>query len=109
METLASPLYYLLVIIFVGILFKRWIVTSATLPYPPGPKPRLITGNARDLPTVYPWLTYSRWAKQYGGVYHIREYHRHIIIVNTVKDAIALFEKRSQIYSDRPASTMVEL
>ncbi|GLB43502.1 putative cytochrome p450 [Lyophyllum shimeji] len=109
MESLVPSLFCLLVAVFVGVLFKRWGLTSSALPYPPGPKPRLISGNAHDLPKAHAWLTYTRWANQYGGVYHIREYHQHIIVVNTLKDAIALFDRRSQIYSDRPTSTMVEL
>ncbi|KAF5384919.1 hypothetical protein D9615_001120 [Tricholomella constricta] len=99
----------LIIIVLVGILVRRWQKSSARLPYPPGPEPSLISGNARDLPAEKPWLTYSRWAKQYGSVFHLREYHQHIIVVNSLKDAMALFEKRSRIYSDRPAVTMVDL
>jgi len=69
----------------------------------------MLSGNARDLPRVQPWLTYTLWAKQYGSVVHIREYSQHTVLVNSLKDAIALFEKRSQIYSDRPVMTMIEL
>lgn len=34
---------------------------------------------------------------------------RSIVIVCSVKAAIALFDKKSHIYSDRPTSVMVEL
>jgi hypothetical protein len=42
---------------------KGW----SQLPFPPGPKPRFITGNLRDIPTELPWLTYTEWGKQYGA------------------------------------------
>lgn len=32
----------------------------------PGPKPRLLVGNALDLPTVTPWRTYHEWRQLYG-------------------------------------------
>lgn len=36
------------------------------LPFPPGPRKRFLIGNLLDLPTSYEWLTYTKWAKQYG-------------------------------------------
>lgn len=45
---------------------KRCFSQLHSLPYPPGPKPRPFIGNARDIPTTKPWLTYANWAKQYG-------------------------------------------
>ncbi|KAF8079096.1 cytochrome P450 [Lyophyllum atratum] len=109
MDHLVSRLSGLLVIVSIGFVVKRWFSVSTRPPYPPGPQPRWISGNSHELPTTRPWLTYSRWAKQYGSVFHFREYHQHVIVVNSLKDAVALFEKRSQIYSDRPAMTMVKL
>jgi hypothetical protein len=35
-------------------------------PLPPGPPKRLLIGNLLDLPTSFEWLTYTKWAKQYG-------------------------------------------
>ncbi|KAF5385247.1 hypothetical protein D9615_001133 [Tricholomella constricta] len=99
----------LVIIVLVGVVARRWRMSSARYPYPPGPKPTPILGNARDIPTFKSWLTYSRWARQYGDVFHVREYHQHIIVINSLKDAIALFEKRSRIYSDRPVLAIVNL
>ncbi|KAG6877262.1 hypothetical protein C0993_009031 [Termitomyces sp. T159_Od127] len=79
------------------------------LPYPPGPAPSPISGNFWGLPTKFPWLKYAEWAKQYGNLIHLKAFTNHIVVVNNVDDATALFEKRSRIYSNRPRSTMVEL
>ncbi|KAJ7688801.1 cytochrome P450 [Mycena olivaceomarginata] len=78
-------------------------------PFPPGPPPRLLVENFRDLPTKLPWLTYTEWGLQYGNLVHANSLGQHILIVNSVKTANDLFEKRSHIYSDRPVVPMIEL
>ncbi|KAJ6466258.1 cytochrome P450 [Mycena sanguinolenta] len=55
------------------------------LPFPPGPPPYALIGNFLDLPKELPWLTYTKWGMQYG---------QHIVVVNSVKTAVELFEKR---------------
>ncbi|KAH0591543.1 hypothetical protein H2248_001601 [Termitomyces sp. 'cryptogamus'] len=109
MGELLSHIYLLpLAAAFIIFLFRKW-QSSSRAPYPPGPKPSLISGNASELPTVLPWLKYSEWAKEYGDIVHVRAYNQHIVVLNELQDANALFEKRSRIYSDRPEVTMVPL
>ncbi|KAJ7505253.1 cytochrome P450 [Mycena galericulata] len=79
------------------------------LPFPPGPKPRFLSGNLHDIPTKLPWLTYTEWKQRYGDIVHARIFGQHIIFVNSRKIAADLFDKRSHIYSDRPAAPMTEL
>ncbi|KAF7346377.1 O-methylsterigmatocystin oxidoreductase [Mycena sanguinolenta] len=79
-------------------------------PFPPGPAPYPLVGNFRDLPTKLPWLTYTEWGRKYGSdVVHASALGQHVVVVNSVKAANELFEKRSYIYSDRPVVTMIEL
>ncbi|KAG6841199.1 hypothetical protein C0991_000996, partial [Blastosporella zonata] len=96
-------------VVSVILLFKWWYSGSSKPPYPPGPRPSLISGNSKDLTMTLPWLKYTELAKQYGNIVHLRNYNEHIVIVNTLEDAIALFEKRSRVYSDRPAVLMIEM
>ncbi|KAF7346382.1 O-methylsterigmatocystin oxidoreductase [Mycena sanguinolenta] len=80
------------------------------LPFPPGPTPYPLIGNLRDLPTTLSWLTYVKWGRQYGSdVVHASALGQHIVVVNSIKAAVELFEKRSHIHSDRPVITMIEL
>ncbi|KAJ7259504.1 hypothetical protein B0H12DRAFT_414977 [Mycena haematopus] len=80
------------------------------LPFPPGPSPHPLVGDFHDLPTKLPWLTYRDWGVQYGSdILHASALGQHIVVVNSVKAAVELFEKRSHIHSDRPVITMVEL
>jgi len=38
--------------------------------YPPGPPPSgFVTGHMKDIPDKKPWVTYNKWAKEYGFVY----------------------------------------
>ncbi|KAG6918162.1 hypothetical protein DXG01_016147 [Tephrocybe rancida] len=109
---MSGPLLLLIYVIAslpVVLVFKWWYTLSSRLPYPPGPKPSLIAGNSAGVATTLPWLKYTEWAKQYGDIVHFRIFNEHVVVVNTVKDAIAMFDKRSRIYSDRPEMIMIEL
>ncbi|KAF7357541.1 O-methylsterigmatocystin oxidoreductase [Mycena sanguinolenta] len=88
-------------------VFRAW--QRGHLPFPPGPPPRALIGNFLDLPTKLPWLTYTKWGNQYGDLVHVSAPGQHVVVVNSVKTAAELFEKRSHIYSDRPVLTMIEL
>ncbi|KAJ8091253.1 hypothetical protein PM082_024522 [Marasmius tenuissimus] len=93
--------------------------------YPPGPPPSgFITGNMKDIPDKKPWVTYNKWAKEYGLVYlysrvvgktltvvviiitgdivHLEALGDHLILLNNLEAANELLEKRSRIYSSRP-------
>ncbi|KAF7348404.1 hypothetical protein MSAN_01794400 [Mycena sanguinolenta] len=91
----------------VGVL-KRWKATSR-LPFPPGPRPKFLVGNLFDIPTEMPWITYTEWGKQYGDVVHAQVFGQHILILNSIKAATELLEKRAILYSDRSTMPMIPL
>ncbi|KAF9480794.1 cytochrome P450 [Pholiota conissans] len=109
--------YYLLPLAGVSIAivykaFLRWKFPLRNLPYPPGPPERsFFAGNAADLPATKSWLTYTKLAKKYGmyNVLHFRTYQQHTIVVNSYEANVEFFEKRSNIYSDRPDIPMVNM
>ncbi|KAL0569129.1 hypothetical protein V5O48_012842 [Marasmius crinis-equi] len=79
-------------------------------PYPPGPPPRLLTGNLYDVPKSKPWKTYHEWSKAYGsGLVHYQVNSKHTVIINSKELSDRMLEKRSRIYSDRPYIPMVDL
>ncbi|KAF7346529.1 hypothetical protein MSAN_01881000 [Mycena sanguinolenta] len=90
-----------------GLLQRR--KATSRLPFPPGPKPRFLVGNLFDIPTKMPWITYAEWGKQYGDIMHAQVFGQHILILNSVKAATELLEKRAAIYSDRPRIPMISL
>ncbi|KAI0335310.1 cytochrome P450 [Cubamyces sp. BRFM 1775] len=79
------------------------------LPLPPGPKRRPIVGNALDIPLSKQWLTFQRWAEEYGDIFSISLLGQPVIVLNSVKTAKDLLDRRSAIYSDRFKSTVVRL
>ncbi|KAG2135247.1 cytochrome P450 [Suillus clintonianus] len=75
-------------------------------PYPPGPRGWPLLGNILDMPHIKPWLTFAEWGKKYGDVSHIEVLGRHIIVLNSVKTAMEMLDKKSTLYSDRPVLPM---
>ncbi|KAJ7212055.1 cytochrome P450 [Mycena pura] len=86
-----------------------WASRANLLPFPPGPSSLPIIGAFRQLPTKHPWLTYADWGRQYGPLVHACAFGQHIIVVNSLKVATELFEKRSRVYSSRPDVPMLKL
>ncbi|KAF7374507.1 O-methylsterigmatocystin oxidoreductase [Mycena sanguinolenta] len=79
-------------------------------PFPPGPSPYPLVENFWDIPTKLPWLTYTKWGHQYSSdIVHASALGQHFVVVNSVKAAAELFEKRAHLYSGRPVLTMIEL
>ncbi|KAG0702303.1 cytochrome P450 [Suillus ampliporus] len=87
-------------------LVKRALTKKNPAPYPPGPPGWPLVGNVADMPHIKPWLTFAEWGKRYGDLSHIEILGQHIIVVNSVKTAIDMLDKKSAVYSDRPVFPM---
>ncbi|OJA17138.1 hypothetical protein AZE42_05090 [Rhizopogon vesiculosus] len=72
------------------------------LPLPPGPRRLPLLGNALQLDTKRPWLTYTAWGKTYGKLVYTRLLGIDMVVINSETVARELLDKRSAIYSDRP-------
>ncbi|TDL20292.1 hypothetical protein BD410DRAFT_375851 [Rickenella mellea] len=98
--------FYVLATLGIFVLYLRNRFKHA-YPLPPGPPRLSIIGNFRDMPTKFQWLTYHKWAKQYGDIVHVNIFGQSIVIVNSYDIAFDLFERRSSNYSDRPNMVML--
>ncbi|KAG0699881.1 cytochrome P450 [Suillus ampliporus] len=87
-------------------LVKRALTKKNPAPYPPGPSGWPLVGNVTDMPHIKPWLTFAEWGKRYGDLSHIEILGQHIIVVNSVKTAMDMMDKKSSVYSDRPVFPM---
>lgn len=56
---------YLVTVLLASIGLLVW-KGSSSIPTFPGPRPIPILGNALQMPKTRPWLTFAKWAKEYG-------------------------------------------
>lgn len=95
-----APIASIVVLLAYAILFigRR----ESTLP--PGPPTVPILGNLHLIPTKGSYLTFTKWAKQYGGIYSLKLGPATAIVLTDRKHVKQLIDKRGSIYSDRPHS-----
>ncbi|KAF8992809.1 cytochrome P450 [Hymenopellis radicata] len=89
-------------------VFAGWRVITGKPRLPPGPRGLPLIGNLFDLATEFEWITFSKWADQWGPLVSASTLGTHIIVVSTYKKAVAMLENRDKsiMYSDRPHVTM---
>ncbi|KAF8985056.1 hypothetical protein BDQ17DRAFT_1260390 [Cyathus striatus] len=109
---MSSIISAVLTLLALAILYRILQSNSSNpinIPYPPSPKGIFLTQNLLDIPKPRAWFTYTSWKKQYGNLIFLRVLGQNILVLHSRKDAIALFEKRSRIYSDRPQFPAVDM
>ncbi|KAF9015058.1 cytochrome P450 [Cyathus striatus] len=97
-----------LLLVATPIAYSLWrkYASRAGVPLPPGPKGYPLIGNIYDMPHEYPWLKYMEWSKQYGDIIYMNMFGTDTIVLNSLKAASDLLEKRSGSYADRPDMVM---
>jgi len=93
---------YLLLSVLAATYSLRLFFKTRSRPLPPGPTGYPLIGNAFGVPHHHAWATYADWAKQYGDVISYQSFGHTTIILNSLKSATELLDKRSANYSDRP-------
>lgn len=120
----------LAIFVFQGRLREKRRRNPRGLPLPPGPKGYPLLGSALDIPSQRPWLTYTKWRKDYGASTFLRLFHvdmvliyilfsgdvvyaealgKPMLILNSFSVIHELLEKRSSNFSHRPVFPVVEL
>ncbi|KAG0709796.1 cytochrome P450 [Suillus ampliporus] len=107
MLTLTSVTWLDLCLTGVGVYLVKHVFSKKNpAPYPPGPPGWPLVGNVTDIPHVRPWLTFAEWGKKYGDISHVEVLGQHIVVLNSVKVAMEMLDKKSSMYSDRPVLPM---
>ncbi|KAG2366933.1 cytochrome P450 [Suillus spraguei] len=90
----------------IGAYLVKQVLNKNPAPYLPGPRGWPLIGNILDMPQIKPWLTFAEWGKKYGAISHIEVLGQHFIVLNSVKSAVDMLDKKSTMYSDRPVLPM---
>ncbi|TAQ90784.1 hypothetical protein B7494_g893 [Chlorociboria aeruginascens] len=78
-------------------------------PLPPGPKGYPIIGNILQLPAERSEVQFLKWTKEYkSDIIYVNLLRIPVIVLNSMKSAVDLLDKRGMNYSDRPRFVMVE-
>ncbi|KAH7882728.1 cytochrome P450 [Phlebopus sp. FC_14] len=100
-----------LLLLLAADLIRRFIANREqrkSPPLPPGPRSLPLLGSALSVDTKEPWHTYIQWGVTYGDIIYTRLLNQEVVVLNSQSDAVELFEKRSQNYSDRPFLATLE-
>ncbi|KAG1850693.1 cytochrome P450 [Suillus subluteus] len=76
--------------------------------FPPGPRRLPLFGNLTDLPTSQQWVTYAKWRGQYGDLIGLVVLGQPIVVINSIRTAFDLLNKRGSIYLDRPGFSLIQ-
>ncbi|KAI1785432.1 cytochrome P450 [Ganoderma leucocontextum] len=77
---------------------------------PPGPPGLPLVGNVRDIPAPheYPWLKYHDWCREHNSdIIRLNALGCNMVVLDTLKAAKELLDRRSAIYSGRPRMIML--
>jgi hypothetical protein len=100
-------------------------------PVPPGPKGSPIIGNLRQVPAERSDLQFAKWSKEFSefvqvldlalaakhvisnaypesDIIYVNLLGQPVIVLNSVKSAVDLLDKKGAIYSDRPRFVLLE-
>jgi hypothetical protein len=66
------------------------------MPCPPGPKGLPVIGNIREIPKDYEWLTYRKYAEQYGKRLPLR--YSHVLLI-TLQGILCILKRLARVYS----------
>ncbi|KIM28163.1 hypothetical protein M408DRAFT_23875 [Serendipita vermifera MAFF 305830] len=105
----SSTIVYSATALAVPVALALWsISTKPSQPYPPGPKGYPIIGNILDFPKDGWQRAFTAWQKDYGDIVYVNLMGTPFIIINSLKIAEDLCNKRAAIYSNRQKSIMMK-
>ncbi|KAJ8079623.1 hypothetical protein PM082_011210 [Marasmius tenuissimus] len=97
-----------LILIRVLALYLRKLTSPRPACLPPGPRGLPLLGNVLQLPTSFEWVTYHRWCREFDtDIIHLNAAGASIVVLDSMKAAEELIEKRGTIYSSRPHSVIL--
>ncbi|KAF9002155.1 cytochrome P450 [Cyathus striatus] len=101
---------YFLVLAFAGFYLICGSQRRRTrLPYPPGPPAQRILGHLGIMPSSNQEVVFREWSRLYGDIIYLHIPGRSYLVLNSLKVASEILDKRSGIYSDRMKFILYEM
>ncbi|KAJ8079583.1 hypothetical protein PM082_011170 [Marasmius tenuissimus] len=89
-------------IIILALYLRKTTFNHRSGRLPPGPKRLPLIGNLLQVPTKFEWQTYHKWCEELAtDIIHLDALGLSIVVLDSIKAAQELVEKRSAIYSSR--------
>ncbi|KAF8884127.1 cytochrome P450 [Infundibulicybe gibba] len=108
MESIYTLAFGIAIFLFALLYFRRKHLERR--PLPPSPPADYFIGHLRTVATAKnPELIFHKWAQQYGDIYHTKMLGQTVIMLNSVRAAVDLLEKRGLNYTSRPRCVVYEL
>jgi len=109
-SALETVVYLLLAVVLWKIpsffLFRK----TTPYPLPPGPPGEPLLGHLRVVPSNKPEIAYAKWSKDYDSdVLYFNILGQPVVVLNSVKAAVDLLDKRGSNYCDRPRFVLFEV
>jgi len=110
LSALETVVYLLLAVVLWKIpsiiLFRK----TTPYPLPPGPPGEPLLGHLRVVPSNKPEIAYAKWSKEYDSdVLYFNILGQPVVVLNSVKAAVDLLDKRGSNYCDRPRFVLFEV
>ncbi|KAK5163102.1 uncharacterized protein LTR77_010886 [Saxophila tyrrhenica] len=92
-----------------GIAYVILFVGKREKKLPPGPPTIPVLGNIHQIPKKGAHFQFTKWAKQYGGIYTLKLGTGTAAVLTSRRLVKELVDKKSSIYSERPTSYVANL
>lgn len=92
----------------VGLLAEVLWKSRRPKDYPPGPKPLPVVGNLHQVGKKHQFLRFTAWRETYGDVVGLKLGITNVVVLNSARAVSELFDKRSDVYSGRSMSGVMQ-
>ncbi|EKM50901.1 uncharacterized protein PHACADRAFT_212817 [Phanerochaete carnosa HHB-10118-sp] len=104
---MSLQLWAVCVVILLALVSSGLRRRRSTVKFPPGPPSKPVIGNILDASPRAGWVKFTKYRGIYGDLVFFHGLGNNVLVLNSMMAIQDLLEKRADIYSDRPAFTVV--